>query len=141
MNTLRRRWRLTLALCVLALVIVLAGGYAYLALKDRHAPPPLTLNSRPPLTQTRVPDGIWTSAGKGRLEIVGGWIEAGAVPSAGGVVRLPGPIDLTELSAGRPADVRVSRSIHLEVLWRGANIRIRGTAGGTPVDVTYQRKR
>ena len=141
MNTLRRRWRLTLAVCVLALVVVLAGGYAFLALKDRHAPPPLTLDSQPASAQTRVPDGVWTSSGKGRLEIVGGWIEAGFLPSREGVLRLPVPIDLTDLPRGRPAELRVSTSVHLEVLWRGANIRIRGTAGGASVDATYHKNR
>jgi hypothetical protein len=141
MSTLRRRWRLTLVICGLALVLVVAGGYAFLALKDRHAPPPLTLDSHPAISQTRVPDGVWTSSGKGRLEIVGGWIEAGLLPSRGGVLRLPVPIDLTDVPVGRPADVRVSKSIHLEVLWRGAKIRIRGTAGGASVDATYHRNR
>jgi hypothetical protein len=122
-------------------VLVVAGGYAFLALKDRRAPPPLTLGSHPAISRTRVPDGVWTSSGKGRLEIVGGWIEAGLLPSRGGLLRLPVPIDLTELSVGRPADVRVSRSIHLQLLWRGANIRIRGTAGGASVDVIYERSR
>jgi hypothetical protein len=141
MNTLRRRWRLALVVCGLASVLVVAGGYAILALRDRHAPPPLTLDSHPAISQTHVPDGVWTSPGNGRLEIVGGWIEAGLLPSRGGVLRLPVPIDLTDLPVGRPADVRVSGSIHLKVLWRGANIRIRGTASGTSVDATYHRYR
>jgi polyisoprenoid-binding protein YceI len=43
-----------------ALVVVLVGGgYAYLVLKDRNAPPPLTLDNPASSHQGALPDGRW----------------------------------------------------------------------------------
>jgi polyisoprenoid-binding protein YceI len=41
------------------LVLGFAGGYAYLALKDRNAPPPLALDTSGPSHQGALPDGRW----------------------------------------------------------------------------------
>jgi polyisoprenoid-binding protein YceI len=43
-----------------ALVVLgIGGGYAYLALKDRNAPAPLTLDRRAPGHEAALPDGRW----------------------------------------------------------------------------------
>ena len=41
------------------LVVGFGGGYAYLALKDRNAPPPLKLDNPAPSHQGALPDGKW----------------------------------------------------------------------------------
>jgi polyisoprenoid-binding protein YceI len=58
MRTMRR---LRLAMIALAALVVLGigGGYAYLALKDRNAPPPLALDNLAPSRQAAVPNGRW----------------------------------------------------------------------------------
>jgi polyisoprenoid-binding protein YceI len=59
----RRRLRF-LALAFLGLLVVgIGGGYAYLALKDRNAPPPLTLGNSAPSHQRALPDGRWVVRG------------------------------------------------------------------------------
>jgi polyisoprenoid-binding protein YceI len=55
----RRRLRL-IAIGFAALVVVgVCGGYVFLALKDRNAPPPLTLDRPAPGHQAALPDGSW----------------------------------------------------------------------------------
>jgi polyisoprenoid-binding protein YceI len=55
----RRRLRL-IAIGIAALLVVgVCGGYAYLALKDRNAPPPLTLDRPAPGHEAALPDGSW----------------------------------------------------------------------------------
>jgi hypothetical protein len=131
---------LLLAAAVILVVAVLGGGYAYLAWKDRNAPAALALSSRGPTIRTGIPDGIWTSEGHGRLEIVGGWIERAVVPAREGPLRLRVPIDLTELTLGRPLHVRVSPTIELNVLWRRSRLQLKGKAGATPIAATYRRR-
>jgi hypothetical protein len=41
------------------LIVGIGGGYVYLALKDRNAPPPLTLDNPAPSHQGVLPDGRW----------------------------------------------------------------------------------
>ena len=41
------------------LVLGIGGGYAYLALKDRNAPPPLTLDRSAPSRHAALTDGTW----------------------------------------------------------------------------------
>ena len=55
---MRRLRFVVLALTVL-LVVGIAGGYLYLVLKDRNAPPPLKLDTRAGSHQGAVPDGRW----------------------------------------------------------------------------------
>jgi polyisoprenoid-binding protein YceI len=40
-------------------VVGIGGGYAYLVLKDRNAPPPLKLDTSAPSYQGALPDGRW----------------------------------------------------------------------------------
>jgi polyisoprenoid-binding protein YceI len=54
----RRRRLVAIAFAAL-LVFGIAGGYAYLTLKDRNAPPPLTLSGSATGQQGAVPDGAW----------------------------------------------------------------------------------
>jgi polyisoprenoid-binding protein YceI len=57
-----RRWwtgRRFVAVTLAALLVVGIGGYAYVALKDRNAPPPLTLDSRAPGHPGALADGRW----------------------------------------------------------------------------------
>lgn len=56
---MRRLRRVAVVLAALLLVGIV-GGYAYVALKDRHAPPPLALDSRGPSRQAPLADGTWT---------------------------------------------------------------------------------
>jgi polyisoprenoid-binding protein YceI len=54
-----RRLRL-IAIGVAALVVlVIAGGYLYLVIKDRNAPPPLTLDKTARAHHGALPDGMW----------------------------------------------------------------------------------
>jgi polyisoprenoid-binding protein YceI len=54
-----RRLRFVAMALAALLVIGIGGGYAYLALKDRNAPPPLTLDSRAPGHPATLADGRW----------------------------------------------------------------------------------
>jgi polyisoprenoid-binding protein YceI len=54
-----RRLRFVATAFAALLVIGIGGGYAYLALKDRNAPPPLTLDSSAPSQQAALADGTW----------------------------------------------------------------------------------
>ena len=55
---MRRLRFVTLALAAL-LVLGIGGGYAYLTLKDRNAPPPLKLDNPAPGNEAALPDGRW----------------------------------------------------------------------------------
>jgi polyisoprenoid-binding protein YceI len=54
-----RRLRLVVLAFAALLVLGIGGGYAYLALKDRNAPPPLRLDKPAPSPRGAVPDGRW----------------------------------------------------------------------------------
>jgi polyisoprenoid-binding protein YceI len=54
-----RRLRFVVIALAALLVIGIGGGYAYLTLKDRNAPPPLRLDSAAPSHQGALPDGRW----------------------------------------------------------------------------------
>jgi polyisoprenoid-binding protein YceI len=54
--------RVVIALAALV-VLGIGGGYAYLALKDRNAPPPLTLDKPASSRQGVLPDGSWVVQG------------------------------------------------------------------------------
>jgi polyisoprenoid-binding protein YceI len=54
-----RRLRLVAIAFAALLVLGIGGGYAYLALKDRNAPPPLRLDNPAPSRRGAVPDGRW----------------------------------------------------------------------------------
>jgi polyisoprenoid-binding protein YceI len=54
-----RRLRLVAMALAALLVLGIGGGYAYLALKDRNAPPPLTLDKPAPGHEAGLPDGRW----------------------------------------------------------------------------------
>ena len=58
MRGVRRLRLIAIALAAL-LVLAIGGGYAYLTLKDRNAPPPLTLDNPAPGHQGALPDGRW----------------------------------------------------------------------------------
>ena len=58
MRTVRRLRLMILAVAAL-LVLGIGGGYAYLTLKDRNAPPPLRLDSPVAGHRGAVPDGRW----------------------------------------------------------------------------------
>jgi len=139
MTMLRRRWRLLLALAGLLLVAVLLGGYAYIWHLHGSAPPPLSLTSASTDIRQRVPDGVWMSAGKGRLETVGGWITAVSLPTPNCRVRLPVPIDLTDIAANQRVDIDTRQTIRLGVVWRRSSLEIDGVAHGSPVHATYRR--
>jgi len=55
----RRLRRIAIALVAL-LIVGIAGGYAYLALKDRNAPPPLQLDTARQGSKGGLPDGRWS---------------------------------------------------------------------------------
>ena len=55
----RRRLRLVAIALPALLVVGIGGGYAYLAFKDRNAPPPLRLDKPAPGHQGALPDGRW----------------------------------------------------------------------------------
>jgi polyisoprenoid-binding protein YceI len=54
-----RRLRLVAIAFAVLLLIGIAGGYLFLVLKDRNAPPPLTLENPGPTHDGAVPDGRW----------------------------------------------------------------------------------
>jgi len=54
-----RRLRFVVLAFVALLVLGIGGGYAYLVIKDRNAPPPLTLDTTGPGRSGAVPDGRW----------------------------------------------------------------------------------
>jgi polyisoprenoid-binding protein YceI len=54
-----RRLRFVAIAFAALLVLGIGGGYAYLALKDRNAPPPLRLDKPASGHQAAVPDGRW----------------------------------------------------------------------------------
>ena len=56
---IKRRLRLVVLALAALLVLGIGGGYAYLALKDRNAPPPLTLDSPTSGGRGALPDGRW----------------------------------------------------------------------------------
>jgi polyisoprenoid-binding protein YceI len=58
MKSVRRLRLLTMAVAAV-IVLGIGGGYAYLALKDRNAPPPLALDKLAPSRQPALPDGRW----------------------------------------------------------------------------------
>src|SRR5436309_12032768 len=58
MSALRRLRLVAIALAVL-LVVGVAGGYLFLVLKDRNAPPPLRLDGAASSRHGRLPDGMW----------------------------------------------------------------------------------
>jgi polyisoprenoid-binding protein YceI len=58
MRTVRRLRLIALAFAAL-LVLGIGGGYAYLALKDRNAPPPLKLDNPAAGHEGALPDGRW----------------------------------------------------------------------------------
>jgi polyisoprenoid-binding protein YceI len=58
MRTVRRLRLIAIVLAVL-LVLAIGGGYAYLALKDRNAPPALTLDNPALGHEAALPDGRW----------------------------------------------------------------------------------
>jgi polyisoprenoid-binding protein YceI len=55
---LRRLRVVAIALAVL-LVVGVAGGYLFLVIKDRNAPPPLRLDTAAPGSHAALPDGRW----------------------------------------------------------------------------------
>jgi polyisoprenoid-binding protein YceI len=55
---LRRLRRVAIALAVL-LVVGIAGGYLFLVIKDRNAPPPLMLDNPAPSRHGALPDARW----------------------------------------------------------------------------------
>jgi hypothetical protein len=56
---LRRPLRFVVIAIAALLIVGIGGGYAYLALKDRNAPAPLTLDNPAPSHQGAVADGRW----------------------------------------------------------------------------------
>jgi polyisoprenoid-binding protein YceI len=54
-----RRLRYVVIALVALLVLGIGGGYAYLTLKDRNAPPALTLDKPASSHQGALPDGMW----------------------------------------------------------------------------------
>jgi polyisoprenoid-binding protein YceI len=54
-----RRLRSVAMVFAALLIVGIGGGYAYLALKDRNAPPPLRLDTRAPSQQAVLADGTW----------------------------------------------------------------------------------
>jgi len=54
-----RRLRLVAIAFAVLLVIGIAGGYLFLVIKDRNAPPPLTLDNPAPSHHGALPDGKW----------------------------------------------------------------------------------
>jgi polyisoprenoid-binding protein YceI len=54
-----RRLRFVVLAFVALLVLGIGGGYAYLVIKDRNAPPPLTLDAPGTSRSGAVPDGRW----------------------------------------------------------------------------------
>ena len=54
-----RRLRLIAMALAALLVLAIGGGYAYLALKDRNAPPALTLDNPAQGEEAALPDGRW----------------------------------------------------------------------------------
>src|ERR671937_2422757 len=58
MMTVRRLRLIVMAVAAL-LVLGIGGGYAYLTLKDRNAPPPLTLDNPAGKRHGALPDGRW----------------------------------------------------------------------------------
>lgn len=129
-----RRSVLVAAGAAALVVAVAAGGYVYLVVENRDAPPPLTLDSA--VAGSAVPDGVWTSADGGRLEIVGGWIESGRLP---GGARVDGPVDLTSLAPNRPAHVAPGRGVDLDVVWSPPALRLDGTVDGERLHAVYRR--
>jgi polyisoprenoid-binding protein YceI len=66
MRTVRRLRFVAMAFAAL-LVLGIGGGYAYLTLKDRNAPPPLKLDTRAPSHQGALPDGRWVVQRSGSI--------------------------------------------------------------------------
>ena len=66
---MRRFRRLRFVVLGLAALLLLGigGGYAYLTLKDRNAPPPLTLDSPASGHRGAVPDGKWVVRSSGSI--------------------------------------------------------------------------
>ena len=54
-----RRLRLVAIAVAVLLVVGIAGGYLFLVIKDRNAPPPLTLNNSAPSHHGPLPEGTW----------------------------------------------------------------------------------
>ena len=54
-----RRLRLVAIACAVLLVLGIAGGYLFLVIKDRNAPPPLTLDNSATSHHGALPDGRW----------------------------------------------------------------------------------
>jgi len=54
-----RRLRLVAIALAGLLVVGIAGGYLFLVIKDRNAPPPLTLDKPAPGRHGALPDGTW----------------------------------------------------------------------------------
>jgi polyisoprenoid-binding protein YceI len=54
-----RRLRLVAIAFAVLLVVGIAGGYLFLVIKDRNAPPPLALDNPAPGHQGALPDGRW----------------------------------------------------------------------------------
>ena len=49
------------------MVVAIGGGYAYLVLKDRNAPPPLKLDTAGASSQGALPDGRWVVQSSGSI--------------------------------------------------------------------------
>ena len=54
-----RRLRLVAIAFAVLLVVGIAGGYLFVVIKDRNAPPPLSLDNPAPGQQGALPDGTW----------------------------------------------------------------------------------
>jgi hypothetical protein len=138
---LRRRWKLLAIAAALTPALAFAAAYGYLWFETRSPPPPLTLGPPPRLGSAATPDGIWRSGRSGKLEIVGSWIESGSLPTPNGLVRVSRPLDLTSLSPRHSVHVDDGAGIEAVVVWRGNVIRIKGTARGAPLRLTFTRTR
>jgi polyisoprenoid-binding protein YceI len=62
-----RRLRLVAIAFAILLVVGIAGGYLFLVIKDRNAPPPLTLDKSAPSHRGTLPDGRWVVRSSGSI--------------------------------------------------------------------------
>jgi hypothetical protein len=137
----RRRWKLLALAVALTPPLAFAAAYGYLWFETRDAPPPLTLGPPPLLGSATTPDGVWRSGRNGKLEIIGGWIEIASLPTPNGIIRLSRPLDVTSLTSEHRAHVDDGAGVEADVLWRSSVIRIKGTARGAPLVLTFTRTR
>jgi hypothetical protein len=138
MRLLRRRWKRAVVLVFVLAVILFAGGYLYLVYETGSPPPPLSLDDDV-VAAGSSPDGVWQCASRGRIRIVGRWMEDATLHTGNTLVHVPPPVDLTELARGRELRVEVGDSLVLMVLWRRNTLRITGRAGSRSIRSTCHR--